>query len=112
MSDRFVPVKDAGELDELFARSQDEPVLLFKHDPVCPISARAHRQLQQMEAPVPLVDVANNKDLAQDVTERTGVQHASPQVLVLRNGTAVWSASLHDITSDAVQQAVAQHSHS
>lgn len=109
MSDNFVPVKDSNALEQLFVRSQDEPVLLFKHDPVCPISAAAHRQLEQIEGAVPLVDVANDKDLAQDVTQRTGVQHASPQLIVLRNGDAVWSASLYDITADAVEQAVQQH---
>lgn len=110
MSDQFMPVADSAALEQLFARSQDEPVLLFKHDPACPISASAHRQLEHMEAPVPLVDVANNQDVAEDVTARTGVKHASPQVIVLRSGNAVWSASLYDITADAVQQAVQQHS--
>ncbi len=109
MSDHFMPVQDTAGLEHLFVRSQDEPVLLFKHDPACPISAAAHRQLEQMEASVPLVDVAHNQDLAEEVSVRTGVRHASPQVIVLRNANAVWFASLYDITADAVQQAVQQH---
>ncbi len=109
MADHFTPVTDDAALDDLFARSQDAPIVLFKHDPYCPISANAHRQLARIAGDVPTVDVANDKAIASAVTKRTGVTHESPQVIVLRGGKAVWSASQFDITADAVNRATADH---
>ena len=106
MRQPFSPIVDAGALDQLFAASQDAPVILFKHDPFCGISAAAHRELARCSGTVHLVDVAHEPELSQRVTERTGVGHESPQVLVLCAGEAAWSASHRAITADAVQHAL------
>lgn len=107
-NEHFTPVAAVAELEPLFAQSRDEPVILFKHDPYCPISAAAYRQMSRITGEIPLIDVARAKDVAREVAERTGVKHESPQVLVLRDGRAAWSASHYDITADAVTEAVAQ----
>lgn len=109
MENHFIPVKDSVAVDQLVERSNAEPVLVFKHDPYCPISAAAHRQLEQLGYDIPIVDVAHDQVVAQDVAARTGVEHASPQTILLRNGQAVWSASLHAITADAVTTASREH---
>lgn len=108
MATQFVPVKDTQQVDALFAQSQDAPVVVFKHDPYCPISANAHRQLSRIAGDIPTIDVAHDQAIASAITERTGITHESPQVIVLRGGKPVWSASLYDITTDAVQQAMGQ----
>jgi len=106
----FVPVKDARALDELIARSHDAPVVLFKHSTTCPISAHAHRQMSGLSTKnagqVSLVIVQQARELSRLVAEQTGIQHESPQAIILRNGQAVWSASHYDITAEAVEQAV------
>ncbi|HYY95111.1 MAG TPA: bacillithiol system redox-active protein YtxJ [Pyrinomonadaceae bacterium] len=109
MGTNFSQVEDAAALEELLARSHEGPVLLFKHSNSCPISARAYRQMQEVKAPVAIVVVQKSRDLSREVESRTGVQHETPQALVLRNGQAVWSASHFDITSDAVEQAMREN---
>ncbi|MCA1621710.1 MAG: bacillithiol system redox-active protein YtxJ [Acidobacteria bacterium] len=109
METNFSPVSDAAALEELFARSHEEPVLLFKHSDACPISARAYGQMEQVKTPVSIVVVQQSRDLSREVAERTGVRHETPQALVLRNGRAVWNASHFDITSDVVEQAVREN---
>ena len=106
METQFTPVRDAGALEELFARSNEQPVVLFKHSNSCPISAAAHRALKQLGAEVSIVVVQESRDLSREVETRTGVRHESPQALVLRNGEAVWTASHFDVTADAVEQAM------
>lgn len=106
MHDPFIPVADTGILEQLFAASYDAPVVLFQHDPFCGTSAAAHRQVATLAAPVHLVDVAHQQNLSRRIALRTGVRHESPQVLVLHDGAAVWSASHRAITTDAVQQAL------
>ena len=109
METNFSPVSDAAALEELFARSHTEPVLLFKHSTACPISARAHKQMEEVKTPVSIVVVQDSRGLSQQVAERTGVRHETPQALVLRNGRVVWNASHFDITADVVEQAVREN---
>jgi bacillithiol system protein YtxJ len=109
----FAPVTDAGEFDQLLARSHEAPVVLFKHSTTCPISARAHRQMAELSTEVAgrisLVVVQRARELSRRVAEQTGIQHESPQTIILRNGQAVWSASHFDITAEAVTQAVQEN---
>ncbi len=105
--EHFVPVADRDDLDRLFAESAEQPVVLFKHDFACPISASAYRQLAAVQCEVPLIDVERQKGLADEVASRTGIEHASPQVIVLRNGRPVYAASLWDITGEEVARAAA-----
>lgn len=108
MPAEFPALTDAAEIDALFDRSKTAPVVIFKHDPYCPISMGAYRRMTQFSGDVVLVDVANAQALASAITERTGVRHESPQVIVLKDGQAVWSASHYAITPQAVTDAATQ----
>ena len=101
----FVPVTDRANLDRLFAESAEQPVVLFKHDFACHISANAYRELAAVPGEVPLIDVGRQQGLANEVASRTGIEHESPQVIVLRNGRPVYSASHRDITAEEVARA-------
>ena len=105
METQFEQVTDAAALDSLFKRSHEGPVLLFKHSNACPISARAYREMQEVNSPVSLVVVQKSRDISRAVEERTGVRHETPQALLLRGGRVVWSATHFDITADAVERA-------
>ena len=109
METRFLTVGDAGALDELFARSHEAPVLVFKHSTSCPISAGAYRQMERVGGEVALIVVQRARDASRLVEERTGVRHESPQALLLRNGSVVWSASHWDVTAEAVAGALREH---
>src|ERR1051325_2600705 len=109
MANNFSPVSDASALEQLFERSNAEPVLLFKHSNSCPISARAYRQMRGVRSPVSILVVQESRALAREVEARTGVQHETPQALVLRDGQAVWSASHFEITADAVERAMREN---
>jgi bacillithiol system protein YtxJ len=106
MDKPFTPITDTQALDALWDASHDAPVILFKHDPFCGISARAHAELSALDGPVPTIDVEHDRAIAKAVAERTGVRHESPQAIVLRDGRAVWSASHFDITAAAVTDAL------
>ncbi|MDQ3821320.1 MAG: bacillithiol system redox-active protein YtxJ [Acidobacteriota bacterium] len=90
-------------------RSNKEPVILFKHSTTCPISANAYKQMSRVKGDVSLVVVQRARDVSNEIESRTGVRHESPQVVLLRNGEAVWTASHFDITSDAVERAVKEN---
>ncbi|MDQ3907829.1 MAG: bacillithiol system redox-active protein YtxJ [Acidobacteriota bacterium] len=109
----FVEVVDAKALEGLFARSRVAPVVVFKHSTTCPISARAYRQMSQLDrervGEVALVVVQHARDVSSEIARRTGVRHESPQAFVLRDGKSVWDASHFDITAEAVESAVTEN---
>ncbi len=109
METRFVTVGDAGALEELFARSHEAPVLVFKHSTTCPISAGAYRQMEQLGGEVALIVVQRAREASREVEARTGVRHESPQALLLRNGEVVWTASHWDVTAESVTSALREH---
>ena len=109
MDEQFILVADETTLGELVERSQNEPVVLFKHDPVCSISIMAYYEMKQLNEPIPMIDVKRAGPVSQTIARQTGVKHESPQVIVLRNRQAVWSASHHAITAEAVERAVSEH---
>ena len=101
----FVPVTDRANLDRLFAESAEQPVILFQHDFACPISANAYAELAAVPGEVQLIDVERQQGLADEVASRTGIEHESPQVIVLHKGRVVYTASHWDITGAEVARA-------
>lgn len=102
----FMTITDPAAIDRVVAQSRQGPVILFKHDFACSISAMAYRELSRLPNDVLLIDVERAKEVASAVAERTGVEHESPQVLILRDGACVWAASHFDIHADVVAGAV------
>ena len=101
---RFVRVPDLEALDDLLTRAG--LVVLFLHAPHCGISVRAYGEMTRLGSEVALVDVARDHGVKRAVGSRTGVRHESPQVIVMRGGRPVWSASHFDITAAAVARAL------
>ena len=106
MANRFVRIIDTKAIDELVDGSKQRPVVIFKHSLTCPISAAAYDQMEAFDGNVSLVEVQKARELSNEIENRLGLAHASPQVIVLRNGQVVWNASHFNITADAVSEAV------
>lgn len=102
------------ELQACIESSNEEPVLLFKHSTRCPISAAAYDRVAQYEKEsgnagprVCLINVIDSKDLSQATAKQFGIQHQSPQAILVRDGEAVWSASHAAIDGSAIGKALA-----
>lgn len=106
MGNQFVKFTDSAMLDEMATRSQQRPVVIFKHSLTCPISAAAYEEMTGFDGEVALLEVQRSRELSQEIEERLGVAHESPQVIILQNGQVVWSASHFKITAAAVTDAV------
>ncbi len=105
----FNEITDAREIDELLEESKQQPVILFKHSLTCPISAAAHREMAKMEGAINTVIVQKSRGVSNEVTQRTGVRHESPQAFIFRNGASVWNASHYDITKAKVEKALSDN---
>ena len=105
MPAEFIEVSSVDDLNTLFDQSATATVILYNHDPYCPISARAIREMQKVNDTVALIDVSRGQQLSSAIAERTGIRHESPQVIVLKGGHPTWNASHFAITAGAVEQA-------
>ena len=105
MGNKFLRIDDHTALDNLLSDSKQKPVILFKHSNACPISARAYREMEKLED-VNLLEIQAAPEISREVEKLTGVRHESPQVILLRDGKAVWDASHFDVNAASVSQAL------
>ncbi|HEU4510403.1 MAG TPA: bacillithiol system redox-active protein YtxJ [Pyrinomonadaceae bacterium] len=110
MGKNFFRIADRTTLDNLMTDSKQRPVLVFKHSNACSISARAYREMQKLEGDVNILEVQTAREISRELADLTGVRHETPQVIVLRNGKAVWNASHFDVTANDVAKALEANS--
>lgn len=81
-----------------------QPAFVMKHSSTCPISAAGYQEFLFYETELPkyLVVVQTARDVSKKIGEDTGVRHESPQVLLLKDGKAVWHASHYDIQQETL----------
>jgi bacillithiol system protein YtxJ len=110
MGNRFLEIDDRAALDNLLTDSKQKPVIVFKHSNACSISSRAYREMEKVEADVNILVVQSAREVSRELANLTGVRHETPQVIVLRDGKAVWNASHFDVQASAVAKALESHS--
>lgn len=96
----------AEQFDQLMQAAE---TIIFKHSTRCPISSSVHRELERFLSKCPhqslhKVHVIEYRPVSQYIAHKTGVRHASPQVIVLRQGSVAWHASHFGITVDALTE--------
>jgi bacillithiol system protein YtxJ len=106
MGKNFFRIDDRTTLDNLISDSNQKTVLVFKHSNACPISARAYREMEKLDGPVNLIEIQAVPEVSREVESMTGVRHESPQVILLRDGKAVWNASHFDVNASSVSKAL------
>ena len=109
MGKSFLKIDNRETLDKLITDSKNKPVVIFKHSNSCGISSRAYREMEKLENPVNLLEVQSAREVSRDLADLTGVRHETPQVIVLKDGKAVWNASHFDVKADQVIQALESH---
>jgi bacillithiol system protein YtxJ len=91
--------------EELLERSEDEPVIIFKHSNSCGGSLSAFRELKTLEndeevdSHIFIVIVQHAREISDDISEKLGLKHESPQVILIRKGKVVYNADHGDIDS-------------
>ena len=110
MGNKFFKIDDRATLDNLLTDSKQKPVIVFKHSNACSISSRAYREMEKVDGQVNILEVQSAREISRELANLTGVRHETPQVIVLRDGKAVWNASHFDVQAAAVVKAVASHS--
>ena len=107
---KFYTLDKIEQFDEIDEVSQTKPVVLFKHSTRCSISRMALKQFgAEFNYPEEkidwyLLDLLTPRDLSNEIAHRYNVVHQSPQIIVIRNGKAVFNASHDSISAEDLKQ--------
>ena len=107
---KFFTLDKMEQFDEIDLISQTKPVVIFKHSTRCSISRMALKQFEtEFNFPKEkidwyLLDLLNHRDLSNEIASRYHVVHQSPQIVVIRNGKAVFNESHENITTVDLKQ--------
>lgn len=101
-----------AQLEQIKADSFQKPQVIFKHSTRCSISAVARQRLQKGALPPEIdfyyLDLLSFRSLSNQIADLFGVQHESPQVLLIKNGACIYDESHLGISmSEIVGQAIA-----
>ncbi len=89
-----------SQIEEIIKESKEKPVLVFKHSSRCSISSMAWNRVERnwkiedSERISPyFLDLIAYREVSNAIAETLAVPHASPQVILIKNGKAVYDNS-------------------
>ncbi len=105
----WIPLETLGQLNEITTLSFEKPVLLFKHSTRCSISRMALKEFENdfnLSSKVTpyFLDLLEHRDISNEITLRFGVVHQSPQLILIRDGKAVYDTSHSGIEVAALEK--------
>ncbi|MEM8526251.1 MAG: bacillithiol system redox-active protein YtxJ [Bacteroidota bacterium] len=105
-------LNDLSQLDQIVKDSHDKPVVLFKHSIRCGTSSMIKHQLESGwdfsadDLDFYYLDLINYRAISNEIADRFGIVHQSPQIIVLKNGKATYDTSHHMISVEGIHSAV------
>ncbi|MBP6311930.1 MAG: bacillithiol system redox-active protein YtxJ [Flavobacteriales bacterium] len=92
----WIPLTEIGQLNVIDEASYEKPVLIFKHSTRCSISGAALGRLERAWTgdddaahAVYFLDLLRYRPISNGITERYGIEHESPQAIVISGGKSV-----------------------
>lgn len=98
------------QLKDVEAESYEKPIVIFKHSTRCSISRMAWNQFQK-EFTIPdykmslyYLDLLAYREISNEIAQRFGVFHQSPQIIVIKDGKAIFDTSHESIDAKKLEQ--------
>ncbi|MEZ4787670.1 MAG: bacillithiol system redox-active protein YtxJ [Flavobacterium haoranii] len=105
----WIPLTAISQLDEIVENSNNKTIVIFKHSTRCSISRFALKQFENeysLEDKIDLyfLDLLNYREVSNEIANRFQVVHQSPQLLIIKNGVAVYDASHSEIQAEVLEK--------
>lgn len=105
---------DLSQLETIKEESKQQPILILKHSTTCSISSTALNRLERNwkqesvgELKPYYLDLLKFRPISNEIANTFGVEHQSPQVLLIQNGECIYNASHFDISFAELTEKVA-----
>jgi bacillithiol system protein YtxJ len=108
----WIPLTDDRQLDELIAASYHKPIAIYKHSTRCSVSVMVKKSLEMQwnaaedDLPVYYLDLLAYRPISNRIAQIFGIEHQSPQLILIRDGKAVYHASHSEIDFDQMVEKV------
>ena len=94
-----------GQLNDIIEISNEKPVAIFKHSTRCSVSRMALKQFENefnsSDKVTPyFLDLIAHRDISNEIASRFGVTHQSPQLILIKEGNAIYNVSHSDIDAE------------
>lgn len=106
-------LSDHQQIETIKQESHQQPIIIFKHSTRCSISRaaldRLERNWKQEEVPAAkpyFLDLLSYRDISNQIANLFEVEHESPQVLIIRDGKAIFDRSHLAIDFKGIKQAI------
>jgi len=107
----WIPLTNLAQLNDIENMSNVKPIVIFKHSTRCSISRFALKQFEReydLDKTVDafFLDLIEHRDVSNEIANKFGVYHESPQLILIKNGKAVYDVSHSDISAEALKSKV------
>lgn len=106
-------ITSVEEWEACLRDSGEEAFFVFKHSTTCPISSRAKDRVDifvdgagEGLPEILLVKVIESRVLSNAIASGLGIVHQSPQLILVKDGKALWSKTHHLITDESIAEAL------
>lgn len=112
---KWLPLTDISQLHALINTSEQSAngstVLIFKHSTRCSISSMALSRLESkwennQNVQTYFLDLLRFRDVSNEIANIFSVEHQSPQVLIIKNGTCIYHNSHNGISYNAIKEVI------
>ena len=101
------------QLEEINKDSFHSVQAIFKHSTSCPISHMAKSRVESTwnldEIKPFYLDLLAHRDVSNRIAEKWEVQHESPQIILIKNGEAIFNESHLDINLESISRYLKTH---
>ncbi len=108
-TDPFWEIIDSESMiDEIMLSSNNQQQIILKHSNQCGTSFFAKKDLETIDKSefegvgFYLIDVIRQRSLSQYLSEKVGVKHQSPQLIILRNAEVIWHGSHNQVNANSL----------
>lgn len=107
-STNWIPMTNLGQLNEIKMLSETKPVIIFKHSTRCSVSRMALKQFENEfdwteNVAAYFLDLLEYRDISNEIASRFGVYHQSPQLILIKEGKAIYDVSHSDIDAEELK---------
>lgn len=105
----WIPLINESQLTEIVEKSKEKTQIIFKNSTRCSISKTVWNRLERTNdlpenADYYYLDLITYREISNNIAEILAVNHESPQIIVIKDGKAVYDADHFDITVDSLSE--------
>jgi len=106
----WINLTTSQQVDDIKQKSFQRPQVIFKHSTHCSISNMVLNRLNRSDIPDNIdfyyLDLIAHKDISLKIANDFQIPHQSPQILIIKEGNAVYEESHMAISMDEITERV------